>query len=246
MDTDLDGQAVLVTGASSGIGRATAVMLASVGADVALMARREEALKEVATAVREQGAATIVVPADLRNERATERAVDRSVERFGRLDALVNNAGVGRGFGEGVDVDTADYRAMMETNVDGAFFATRRALPHLRTVGGNLVFVGSMAGQYPYPSNPVYAATNAWLRSFARSVEALAGGNGVAVTVVNPGGIRTTFDIDGMTQADRYDEGEAPEPDEVAEMVVAALGRSAGATLSMVDLYRRDQISSIW
>lgn len=236
--------AALVTGASAGIGRATAAELAARGADVALVARSETELNEAAGAIAdEHGVETVALPADVGDRTAVDDAVSTTVERFGGLDVLVSNAGVGAGFGERVD-DLSDdaFEAMQRTNADGAFYATRAALPHLRERDGNLVFVGSFAGKYPYSVSPVYAATKAWLRSFALSVEAAEGENGVAVTVVNPGGVRTGFDGDGVTQADRYAPGEAPEPEEVAEAVALAVTRPESSTVSEVDLFRRDQL----
>ena len=244
-DRPLSDRSAVVTGASSGIGQATAEALARAGADIALAARREDRLREIAEEIENGGdAAAVPVETDVRDERAVEALVERAVDRFGGVDVLVNNAGVGRGFGDRVsELDTDDYETMMRTNVDGTFYATRAALPHLLELEGALVFVGSFAGQYPYPANPVYAGTNAWIRSFAHSVEADVGPEGVAVAVVNPGGVRTNFSIgDGVTQQDNYDPGEAPEPEEVADVIVDAATSRRSTTISEVNVYRRDQL----
>ena len=140
----------------------------------------------------EYGTEALVAPTDVTDESAVEALVDGAVEAFGGLDVVVNNAGLGRGSGvEGLS--TEDYRTMMDVNVDGCFFTTRATLPHLRETEGNLVFIGSFAGQYPRPSNPVYAATKWWLRGFALSVSAAVGESGIAVSVVNPSEVRTEF-----------------------------------------------------
>jgi NADP-dependent 3-hydroxy acid dehydrogenase YdfG len=156
-DDPPDGKTALVTGASSGIGEATAHALARDGARVALAARREEALNDVAETIEtEYGAETLVVPTNVRDEASVETMTETTVSEFGGLDVLVNNAGLARG--ESVEEMTTDqYEAMMETNVDGVFYATREAIPHLRETAGSLIFVGSFAGQYPRPFNPVYA-----------------------------------------------------------------------------------------
>jgi NADP-dependent 3-hydroxy acid dehydrogenase YdfG len=242
-DTPLDGKATLVTGASSGIGEATAHALARDGARVALASRREKALNDVAKKIEsEWDAETLVVPTDVRDEGPVDETVETTVEAFGDLDVLVNNAGLARG--ESVEeMSTGDYETMMETNVDGVFYATRAAIPHLRETGGNLIFVGSFAGQYPRPFNPVYAASKWWVRGFALSVEGNVGEDGVAVTVVNPSEVRTEFgSAYGESFAERFEEGDVTEPEEVAEAIAFAAERE-NSTVSELDIYRRDKFS---
>ena len=239
----LDGKAALVTGASSGIGEATVHALAREGASVALAARREKVLSDIAKKVEsEHGAETLVVPTNVRDEGNVEETVESTAEAFGGLDVLVCNAGLARG--ESVEsMSTDDYETMMETNVDGTFYATRAAVPHLREREGNLIFVGSFAGQYPRPFNPVYAASKWWVRGFAHSVEGNVGADGVAVTVVNPSEVRSEFgDSYGESFAERFDEGEVTEPEEVAEAILFA-AKQEGSTVSELDIYRRDKFS---
>jgi NADP-dependent 3-hydroxy acid dehydrogenase YdfG len=242
-DTPLDGKATLVTGASSGIGEATAHALARDGARVALASRREKALSDVAKKIEsEWEAETLVVPTDVRDEGSVDEMVETTVEAFGGLDVLVNNAGLARG--ESVEeMSTGDYETMMETNVDGVFYATRAAIPHLRETEGNLIFVGSFAGQYPRPFNPVYAASKWWVRGFALSVEGNVGDDGVAVTVVNPSEVRTEFgSAYGESFAERFEEGDVTEPEEVAEAIAFA-AEQENSTVSELDIYRRDKFS---
>jgi NADP-dependent 3-hydroxy acid dehydrogenase YdfG len=235
------GSVALITGASSGIGAETAHALASDGADVALAARRRAQLETVAEEMESStDAETLVVPTDVREEEAVEAMVETTVDHFDRLDVLVNNAGLGVG-GDVEELSTADYRLMMETNVDGYFFATRAAIPHLRESAGNLVFVGSFAGQYPRPANPVYAATKWWVRGFAHSVEAQIGSDGVGVSVVNPTEVRTEFASEsGASFEDRFDPGEVTEPEEIAEAIAFAASQER-STVHEIDLYRRDK-----
>ncbi|MDL5360962.1 SDR family oxidoreductase [Halalkalicoccus sp. NIPERK01] len=237
----LDGRTALITGASSGIGTASAHALAREGVDLALAARREDRLDGIADEVEsDHGVETLAVPTDVRDEEAVEAMVEETVERFGGLDILLNNAGLGRG-GAVESLSTEDYRLMQETNVDGMFFATRAALPHLEESRGNLLFIGSFAGQYPRPSNPVYAATKWWTRGFAHSVEASVGDEGVAVTVINPTEVRTEFgSASGESFEERFEEGEVTEPEEIADAVVFAAGQR-NSTVSELDLYRRDK-----
>lgn len=237
----LEDSATVITGASSGIGEATAHEFASEGAHVALAARSEDRLASIAADLEtEYGAETLVVPTDVRDEAAVEALIETVVDEFGGVDVLVNNAGLGLG-GDVADLSTEDYRTMMDTNVDGVFFATRAALPHLAESNGNLIFVGSFAGQYPRPGNPVYAATKWWVRGFAHSVEGQVGPDGVGVTVVNPTEVRTEFaGQDGDSFADRFEPGEVSEPEEIADAIGFAAAQDH-STVHEIDVYRRDK-----
>ncbi|RBI62224.1 SDR family NAD(P)-dependent oxidoreductase [halophilic archaeon] len=242
-ETRLDDAATLVTGATAGIGRASARALAEAGADVALAARREERLESLAADVeREFGVDALAIPADVSDEAQVEAMVDRTVDAFGGLDVVVNNAGLGREEGDLTDLSTEKYRQMMDVNVDGSFFTARAALPHLRESAGTLVFLGSFAGQYPRPGAAVYAATKWWTRGFALSLAGSVGEDGVGVTVVNPSEVRTKFgsEDDDPFEA-RFEEGEVTEPEEVADAVVFAATQEPPTTASEIDLYRRDK-----
>ena len=242
-DQQLAGQTAIVTGASAGIGRETVRDLAEEGADVVLAARREERLAEIADAVeRDTDASTLVVPTDVTDEAAVDALVETTVDEYGGVDVLVNNAGLARG-SDVEEMTTEQYRAMMSVNADGMFFVTRAALPHLREAAGTLVFVGSFAGKYPRPFNPVYAATKWWTRGFAHSVGAQVGDDDVAVTVINPSEVRTEFGSDyGEPFTERFDEGEVTEPEEIAEAVVFSATREP-SMVSELDLYRRDKFT---
>ena len=239
----LDGRTAVVTGGSSGIGSETARALAGAGADVALAARRRDRLEDLADSIEaETGAETLVVPTNVREEADVRDLVETTVAELGGVDVLVNNAGVAAG-SVVEDMTTEEYRRMMETNVDGMFFATREALPHLREAGGTLVFVGSFAGKYPRPFNPVYAATKWWTRGFAQSVSAQVGDDDVAVTVVNPSEVRTEFGSEyGESFRERFEEGEVTEPAEIAEAVLFAATQEPSMAAE-IDLYRRDKFT---
>ncbi|MFC6771321.1 SDR family oxidoreductase [Halorubrum pallidum] len=239
--TTLDDAAVLVTGASSGIGEATAHALAERGANVALLARREAELESIADQLEETyDARTLVVPGDIRDPATSAAAIEGVDEEFGGLDVVVSNAGIGRGGDVETMTDEA-YTAMQETNVDGTFFLTREAIPHLKTSEGSLVVVGSFAGKFPRPFNPVYAATKWWVRGFAHSVAAQVGDEGVAVSVINPSEVRTEFGSeDGEPFEERFEPGSVTEPEEIADAIAFAASRP-GSTAQEIDLYRRDK-----
>ncbi|WP_265109050.1 SDR family oxidoreductase [Halosolutus halophilus] len=237
----LDERTAIVTGASSGIGAATCRALADRGANVVLAARSEDRLAELADELETtHDAETLVVPTNVRDEAAVDDLIAETVETFGGIDVLVNNAGLSRGT-DVAELTTEQFETMQETNVDGVFYATRAAIPHVRERSGHLIFVGSFAGQYPRSFNPVYAASKWWVRGFAKSVAAQVGGDGVGVTVVNPSEVRTEFETaDGTTFAEAFDPNEATEPEEIADAIVFAASRE-GASVSELDLYRRDK-----
>ena len=241
----LEGDAVLITGASAGIGRETARLAASAGADVALAARREDRLDDLAAELeREHDCTALALPTDVRDSGAVADLVSATVEELGTLDVVVANAALGVGSAV-EELSDEDYHLMMDVNTDGMFFTAREALPHLRESAGHLVFVGSFAAEYPRPGNPVYAASKAWTRSFAHSLEAQIGEDGVAISVVNPSEVRTEFghQADRGPAKDRLEPGEATEPEAVAEAIIFAASRDSPDTASEIDLYRRTKYS---
>ena len=240
MPNELDDSTAIVTGASSGIGRATAEALSAAGADIVLAARSEDRITALADDLETDA---LAVPTDVREEADVKALVASTVNRFGGVDVLVNNAGLGRGSSV-EDLSTDEYRQMMETNVDGMFFTTRAALPHLRESEGTAIFIGSFAGEFPRSFNPVYAATKWWTRGFAKSLSAQAGDE-VAVSVINPSEVRTEFGSeDGESFEQRFDEGEVTEPAEIADAVVFAAEQSP-SMVSELDLFRRDKFTGL-
>ncbi|KAL8113953.1 hypothetical protein AgCh_021018 [Apium graveolens] len=157
----LAGNVVLITGASSGIGEHLAYEYASHGACLALAARRVDRLEQVAQAARELGAPhVIVIAADVSKIDDCKRMVDHTVGHFGRLDHLVNNAGIGSVcMFEEVD-DMEAFRSLMETNFWGMVYTTRFAVPHLRNSQGRVVVISSGASWFPMPRSSFYNASN--------------------------------------------------------------------------------------
>lgn len=244
VDEPLDGRTALVTGASSGIGEATARVLAADGADVAIAARREGRLEDIADEVRSRMDADVLVrPTDVTDSAAVAGLVEETVESLGGLDIAVCNAGLG------IDAPVSEmtdeeYRTMTSVNVDGMFYTARESIPHLTETEGNLVFLGSMAGQYPRPSNPVYAATKWWVRGFAISLQASLGEDGVAVTCVNPSEVRTEFGAEsGEPSEEQFETGSVTEPIEVADAIAFAVRQRPPNAVTSLDLFRRDKLS---
>lgn len=184
-----DDSVALVTGASSGIGAETAVQLAEAGADVALAARREGRLREVAEDVEATGSEALVVPADVSERDEVVRMVADTVDELGGLDILVNNAGVM--LLEAVaDADPADWRTMIEVNLTGLMNATKEALPHLRD-GGHLINVSSVAGRVAGETSSAYSATKFGVNAFTEGLRKEEAENGLRTTLIEPGFVET-------------------------------------------------------
>jgi short-subunit dehydrogenase len=189
---DIRGAVVVITGASSGIGRATALALAGLGARLVLAARDPEALGEVERACQARGAQVLVVPTDITDPDAVERLGRRAVERFGRVDVWVQAAATmiaGPLGTEGVE----ELRRLVEVNVVGATLSARAALATFQGQGqGTLVLVGSLLGLVPNPQVPLYSMTKYATRGLALNLrQAVAGQPGIDVCLVLPGPVDT-------------------------------------------------------
>lgn len=245
-ETPLDGRTAIVTGASSGIGQATAIALAADGADVVLAARREGRLNEVAETIdaeTDADANALVVPTDVTDSDQVDTLVETTIERLGRLDVVVPNAGVGRETPI-EEMSNEEYRTVMDVNVDGAFYTARAAIPHLRETNGHLVFVGSVAGQFPRAVYPVYAASKWWTRGFAMSLAGQVGDDGIAVTVVNPTGVPTEFGSEYRTpNNERFSETDWPSKEDVAATIAFAARQDPPTTIGELDVLRRAEFS---
>lgn len=198
----LNGKTAVVTGASSGIGEATARLLAREGCNVALAARREDRLKSLAAQL---GEGALAVPTNVTDPAACEELVSRAVERFGSVDVLVANAGLGL-YGSIPDGDPEDWRRMFEVNVLGVLYTTRAAVRHMLERGaGDVVIVSSLSGRrVPGADGTVYAATKHALTAVAEGLRMDVSGRGVRVINVEPGLVRTEFPKSSHGNADRY------------------------------------------
>lgn len=242
----LDGKVALITGASSGIGSETAKALADEGANIVLASRSRGELDNLADIIEEEyGVDVIVVPTDVTESEQVNELIKETISRFDRLDIVVNNAGLARGSNV-EDLSDEQFDNMMDVNCDGMFYIARAALPHLEESEGNLIFLGSIAGQYPRPGNPVYAATKWWTHGLALSLSAAHGDEDVAVTVINPSEVRTQFaSQDSEAFEQQFEEGEVTEPEDIAETIVFAAKQDTPNTLNEIDVYRQDKLGDI-
>jgi 3-oxoacyl-[acyl-carrier protein] reductase len=198
---DLTGTAVAVTGASSGIGAATARLLVEAGAGVALQARRTERLDEL---VAELGADRAVgVAGDVRDPTAANALVAAAVETFGQLDSIVINAGIGM-YGGILDRTDDELQTMIRTNLEGTVWSARTAVRHFRAAGaGDIVIVSSVAGLRGGADEAVYAATKFAQVGFAGALDREVRTDGIRVTAICPAGVETEFALGaGRTEGD--------------------------------------------
>jgi short-subunit dehydrogenase len=225
------GSIAVVTGASSGIGRALALELASRGAVVTLAARRRERLDEAAQEISARFGAALsptVVVCDVRDRRQVETLIGGTVERFGGVDVLVNNAGVSV-FGDTLRGDVEDYRNVMDVNFFGAVNCTDETLPFmLRRERGTIVNISSVAGLHGVPYLAAYSASKAALGSYSQTLRAELADRGVRVMVVYPGYTETEiFDVERQLGGARRPSGTYTPPDAVARAVARGLERDS-------------------
>jgi NADP-dependent 3-hydroxy acid dehydrogenase YdfG len=189
--------AALVTGASSGIGAATAKALAAQGAVVALLARRADRLQELKTDIESAGGTALVVPVDVTDAAQVSAAVAHTVAEFGRLDTVVNNAGLIR-MGSAAEAPLQDWDDLVAVNIQGVLYVTRAALPHLIEAAADsprgvadLVTISSTAGWVARPGTAVYSLTKFGVNAFSEGVRQEVLGKRVRVGVVGPGTVDT-------------------------------------------------------
>jgi len=218
---------VAITGASAGIGRATAIRLARDGASVVVSARRGDRLKAVVHDIEAMDGRALAVVADVTQEEDMQRLVDRTIERFDRLDVMICNAGFGvEGSAEGVS--SAHMRQLLDVNYLGTFYAARAALPVFRRQGtGHLIFISSIVGKRGVPQMGAYAATKFAQVGLAECLRAELAGTNIHVSVVFPVSTDTEFfqvmrDKGGVATRAR---GPRQTAEQVADAIAGAIAR---------------------
>ncbi|MFO7779674.1 MAG: SDR family oxidoreductase [Nitriliruptoraceae bacterium] len=216
----LNGNVIAITGASAGIGAASARALVAEGASVTLGARRRDRLEGLAEELGDQVA---VVEMDVRDPAAAQQLVETAVERFGRLDALVANAGIGA-YGGIMDLDDDTLREMMDTNIAGTVWPIRAAVPHFLEQGaGDIVIVASVAGLRGGDDEAVYAATKFAQVGLAGALDRELREKQIRVSTLCPGGTATEFAMGAGRTPDMPGLAEMLRPEDVAEAVVTVL-----------------------
>lgn len=237
----LDGKVALVTGASAGIGAAAARALAAEGAKIVLTARRRERLETLAEEIRAMGSDAAIVVGDAREEDTAKEAVQAASETFGRLDILINNAGVGN-YKNIVDTSADEYDTMMDSNVRSTFLFTRHAVPVMQAQkSGTILMLSSMAGVYGFAGEAVYCATKFAQVGMAQALDKELRPHGIKVGAICPGGVKTEFALGtGRTEQSVAESGML-EPEDVAGAVVLACTQSAGSRIIEIQMRTMDE-----
>jgi NADP-dependent 3-hydroxy acid dehydrogenase YdfG len=239
MNIDLTGKIVAVTGASSGIGEATALACARAGAAVSLAARRQDRIEELAKRITADGGRAIAVQTDVSDEAQAGAFVSRTVSELGKIDVLVNNAGVML-LGPINGADTDEWRRMIDANVYGVLYCTHAALPHMAQQGsGHIVNVSSVAGRFARAGSGVYNLTKFGVGAFSESLRQEAVGYGVRVTLIEPGAVAT--ELPGHNRPEILElmaknfAGVTPlDADDIANAVVYAIGQPPNVSVNEI------------
>lgn len=236
---DLSGKVIAVTGASSGIGEATALACARAGAAVALAARRVERIEELAQRIEAEGGRALAIGADVGEEEQAGEFVRRAHSELGRLDVLVNNAGVML-LGPIVDAPTEEWRRMIHANVFGVLYCTHAALPLMREEGsGHIVNVSSVAGRTVRLGSGVYNLTKWGIGAFSESLRQEVVPLGIRVTLIEPGAVATELAghnrPEVLAQMAKRFEGVTPlSAQDIAAAILYAIGQPPNVSVNEV------------
>ncbi len=236
MTRKLVDKVALVTGASRGVGRATAIALAREGADVALSARSAGELTELAGELESLGVQALALPADLTQADEVERVKSEALQSFPQIDILINNVGVGK-YGPLSSLSVQDYDWMMNTNMRSSYLCTSAFLPRmLERRQGWIVFISSVAGLKGLPNETVYCATKFAQVGFAQALDYEVRERGVKVSVIAPGGVNTHFAFGtGRNEGDPALEA-MMDAEDVAEAVLFAVTQPPKARVFLVGM----------
>lgn len=226
---EINGSVVIVTGASAGIGRATAVSLIKSGAHVVVTARREARLQALAAELVEAPGQILALAGDIRDETFIQELIARTIIEFGRLDVLINNAGLGHR-SPLAEIPLSDMKTIWETNVTGLMAATQAAVAQMKQQGGGqIINVSSIVGQRPLPGSGVYCASKTAVNFLSRTLRMELKPDNIIITLVYPGVTDTEFSDAKLGRSGRNRFGvKGVPPHRVAQAIIKAIryGRS--------------------
>ena len=218
----LAGKSVLVTGASAGIGWATALAMAAKGANVVVTARREQRLRELCDLIGAHDGKAVFHAGDAAAEPTAQACVALAVKQFGRLDILINNAGAGN-YKNLVDTSAEEYDALMDSNMKSSFLFTRHAAPvMIEQKSGEILFISSVAGLQGYAGEAVYCASKFAQIGFAQALDGELRKYGIKVGTICPGGVKTEFAVGKGRTEEGVKNSYMMESHEVADTIVFA------------------------
>jgi len=248
----LKGKIVFVTGASGGIGAATALAFAGEGARLLLSARRAGKLADVASRALDRGAAAVhSIDLDVRNRNAVQSAIDELPEEWAAIDVLVNNAGLSRGLEKLYTGRIEDWEEMIDTNIKGLLYVARAVVPGMVVrKRGHVITLGSMAGEMVYPNGAVYCGTKAAARFINDGLREDLLGTPVRVTSIDPGMVETDFSLvrfhGDVGRATKVYKGFKPlTAEDVADVILWAVKRPDHVNIARVSLSSVDQANSL-
>ena len=249
---NLSGKIVFITGASSGIGAATALAFGAEGARLLLAARRTDKLTEIATQAMERGAEAVhTIALDVCDRQVVAQTIAELPAEWAAIDILVNNAGLSRGLDKLYAGNIDDWEEMIDTNVKGLLYVTRAVVPGMVERGsGHVVNLGSTAGEITYPGGAVYCATKAAEHALNDGLRQDVLGTPIRVTTVDPGMVETEFSMvrfhgDAERAANVYKGVKPLTPADVAEVIVWATARPAHVNIARVLLTPVQQANSL-
>ena len=244
MPGKLAGKVALITGASAGIGHATALALAREGADLVVTARRKERLEQLTATAAACGVRVASIVGDATTEETALECVAAAIRDFGRLDILINNVGIGN-YKNLVETSALEYDHLMNSNMRSTFLFARHAVPvMLRQGSGTILMISSMAGKYGFSGQAVYCATKFAQVGFAQALDKELRPNGIKVGVICPGGVKTEFAIGkGRTAASVAASGML-DAEDVAGAVVLACTQSPKSRVIEVQMRTMDEALS--
>jgi 3-oxoacyl-[acyl-carrier protein] reductase len=231
----LKDKVALVTGASRGIGRASAVALAREGAIIVGVARTQADLDSLKAEIEKEGGRALVMVADVTQRGQVAASVDRAVSAFGRIDILVNNAGVG-GYRPFLEWSEEDYDRIMATNAKSTWLFCKEVIPHMRNQGGGqIINVASVAGLQGYPTEAIYCASKFAQVGMTQALDREFFKEGIKVTAVCPGGVETHFALgDGRTSGGENMKGFSTAEDVAEAVVLAAIPRERTRIVNII------------
>jgi 3-hydroxy acid dehydrogenase / malonic semialdehyde reductase len=248
----LKGKIVFITGASAGIGAATAKAFATEGARLLLAARRAGKLAEVASRALELGAASVhSIDMDVRNRHAVQRAIDELPPEWAEIDVLVNNAGLSRGMEKLYTGKIEDWEEMIDTNVKGLLYVARAVVPGMVVRRrGHVVTLGSMAGEMVYPNGAVYCGSKAAARTINDGLREDLLGTPVRVTSIDPGMVETDFSLvrfhgDTNRAAKVYKGLKALTAEDVADAILWSVTRPDHVNIARISLSPVNQANTL-
>ena len=231
---------ILITGATSGFGRACAELFHSNGWQLIITGRRNDRLQQMQNNLGKEH--VHIAAFDVRDRKQVEAMIQAIPEKFGEIDILLNNAGLALGLGPAHEADLDEWETMVDTNIKGLLFMTRKILPMMVARGaGQVINLGSVAGSWPYSGGNTYGATKAFVQQFSRNLRTDLQGTGIRVTNIEPGLAESEFSVvrfggDAAKAAKVYEGTQPLTPEDIAEIIYWTASRPSHVNINSVEV----------